>query len=250
MALAVTRAYADALSTNHQRNIDLRELNRRAHANDQTGRSNLQRSPPMTYYHSQAGLAVTLATGAGFVLLASAAFAADAVSSTDPGFDLATGQINRGFDPKVPSSSASPPQISSPAEARAAFSASKSAASTGLGGTGPIGATRQTMPEQFSKTNETLDRVPLMALPLGLSDQQRQRVFQAVMADKTAAATDAGNLALTSVLPTEVALKETHDFPSSLDDIARPHGLKYVKTKDKVFLIVPNNRIVIDEIPD
>jgi hypothetical protein len=27
-------------------------------------------------------------------------------------------------------------------------------------------------------------------------------------------------------------------------------GLKYVKTKDKVFLIVPTNRIVVDEIPD
>jgi hypothetical protein len=204
----------------------------------------------MAYYHSKANLAVTLATGAGFILLASAAFAADAVSSTDPGFDPATGQINRGFDPEVPSSSALPPQISSPAEARAAFSASESMASTGLGGTGPIGATRQTMPEQFSKTNETLDRVPLMASPLGLSDQQRQRVYQAVMADKSAAATDTGGLARTSVLPTEVALKETNDFPSSLGDIARLHGLKYVKTKDKVFLVIPNNRIVIDEIPD
>src|SRR6185437_337057 len=89
-----------------------------AHANDQTGQSNLQRSLPMAYYRSKASLAVTLATGAGCILLAGAAFAADAVSSTDPGFDPATGQINRGFDPVVPSSSALPPQISSPAEAR------------------------------------------------------------------------------------------------------------------------------------
>jgi len=204
----------------------------------------------MAYYRSKASLAVTLATGAGCILLAGAAFAADAVSSTDPGFDPATGQINRGFDPVVPSSSALPPQISSPAEARAAFSASENMASTGLGGPGPIGATRQTMPEQFSKPNETLDRVPIMALQLGLSDQQRQRVYQAVMADKSAAATDTGGLAPTSVLLTEVALKETNGFPSSLGDVVSLHGLKYVKTKDKVFLIIPNNRIVIDEIPD
>ena len=204
----------------------------------------------MTNYHRYAGLAATLAAGASLLLLAYAAHAGDTVSSIDPCFNPATGQINCGFDPKVPSSSAALHEIPSPAAARAAFIASETAATTGAGGTGPIGASRQTMPEQFSKTNETLDRVPLMTLPLGLSDQERQRIYQAVMTDKTAAATDAGNLARTSVLPTEVALNETHDFPSSLGDIAPLRGLKYVKTKDKVFLVVPNDRMVVDEIPD
>lgn len=119
----------------------------------------------------------------------------------DPGFNPDTGQINRAFDSKVPSRSPSPPAIPSPAEARAAFFASKSTASTGVGGTGPIGATPQTMPANLSKTNDTLDRLPTMAWPPGLSDQQRQRIYQAVMADKSAPATDAGNLARTSVLP-------------------------------------------------
>lgn len=168
----------------------------------------------------------------------------------DPGFNSDTGQINRGFDPKVPSSSPSPRAIPSPAEARAAFFASESTASTGAGGAGPIGATPQTMPASLSKRNDTLDRLPTMAWPLGLSDQQRQRIYQAVMAGKSAPATDAGNLARTSVLPTQVALNETYDFPSSLDDIARLRGLKYVKTKDKVLLVVPANRIVVDVIPD
>jgi hypothetical protein len=203
----------------------------------------------MTDYHRYAGLAATLVASASLVLLGYAAHADDTVSSTDPGFDPATGQINRGFDPKVPSSTV-PIVISSPAEARAAFIASEGTASTLVGGNGPIGATPQTMPEMFSKTNETLDRVPLMAWPLGLSDQERQRIYQAVMADKTAAATDAGNLAATSILPANVAVNETHDFPSSLGDIDRLRGLKYVKTKDKVFLVIPNNRIVVDEIPD
>ena len=208
---------------------------------------------PMRNNHHHALLAATLAAG---VVLAvppmsgAAAFAGNDTSvTTDPGFVPDTGQINRGFDPKVPSSSASPPAIPSPAEARAAFFASKSAASTGVGGTGPIGATPQTMPANLSKTNDTLDRLPTMAWPLGLSDQQRQRIYQAVMADKTAPVTDAGNLARTSVLPAEVALNETHDLPSSVGDIARVHGLEYVKTKDKVFLVEPTNRIVVDEIP-
>lgn len=168
----------------------------------------------------------------------------------NPGFNQDTGQINRGFDPKVPSSSPSPPAIPSPAEARAAFFASKSTASTGARGAGPIGATPQTMPANLSKTNDTLDRLPIMAWPLGLSDQQRQRIYQAVMADKSAPATDAGNLARTSVLPAQVALNETYDLPSSVGDVARVRGLKYVRTKDKVFLVVPSNRIVVDVIPD
>jgi len=66
----------------------------------------------------------------------------------------------------------------------------------------------------------------------------------------SAPATDAGNLARTSELPAQVALNETYNLPSSVGDIAPVRGLKYVKTKDKVFLIVPTNRIVVDEIPD
>jgi hypothetical protein len=203
----------------------------------------------MTCYHRHAGLAATLATGASLVLLACAAQAADAVSSIDPGFDPATGQINRGFDPKVPSGAVSR-EIPSPAEARAAFIAPESPASAGVGGTGPIGASPQTLPANISKRNDTLDRLPIMAWPLGLSDQQRQRIYQAIMADKSVPATDAGNLARTSVLPAQVALNETYDLPSSVGDIAPVRGLKYVKTNDKVFLIVPTNRIVVDEIPD
>jgi hypothetical protein len=203
----------------------------------------------MTCYHSHASLAATLAAGASLVLLACAAQAADAVAPIDPGFDPATGQINRGFDPKVPTS-AVPSEIPSPAAARAVFFAPESPASAGVGGTGPIGASPQTMPANISKRNDTLDRLPIMAWPLGLSDQQRQRIYQAIMADKSAPATDAGNLARTSVLPAQVALNETYDLPSSVGDIAPVRGLKYVKTNDKVFLIVPTNRIVVDEIPD
>ena len=47
------------------------------------------------------------------------------------------------------------------------------------------------MPAKFSKRNDTLDRVPIMAQPSTLSDQDRQRIYQAAMADKTPAADDA-----------------------------------------------------------
>ncbi len=176
-----------------------------------------------------------------------------------PGFDPSTGQINLGFDPKVPSSAIAR-KIPSNVEARMAFFASERAMSTfdhnaNSGAVSseadliaPIGATPQTMPAKFSNTNDTLDRVPIMAWPLGLSDQQRQTIYRAVMADNYAPAMDAGNLRLTSELPAYVALNEMHALPSSIADIARVRGLKYVKAKDRVLLVLPANSIVVDEI--
>ena len=104
------------------------------------------------------------------------------------------------------------------------------------------------MPAKFSARNDTLDRVPIMALPLGLSDQDRQRIYQAAMADKTPAATDAAQLAPAGELDTNQALNETHPLPASVRGIPGVQTLGYVKTKNKVFLVEPATRIVVDEI--
>jgi hypothetical protein len=40
---------------------------------------------------------------------------------------------------------------------------------------GPIGATSQTMPSKLSERNDILDRMPTMAMPLPLSEQDRQK---------------------------------------------------------------------------
>jgi hypothetical protein len=179
------------------------------------------------------------------------------VSTSDAGFVPSTGQINLGYTRKVPSSSFSR-EIPSGADARAAFFASErltyahgettGAASSEAEVIAPIGASPQTIPAKFSNTNDTLDRVPIMAWPLGLSDQQRQRIYLAVMADKNAPATDVDDLGRTSELPTQVALNELHVLPSSIGDITQVRGLEYVKTTDKVFLVSPASRIVVDTI--
>ena len=39
---------------------------------------------------------------------------------------------------------------------------------------GPIGAVGQTIPAKFSKRNDILDRTPIMAFPLRLSDEERR----------------------------------------------------------------------------
>ena len=113
---------------------------------------------------------------------------------------------------------------------------------------GPIGATGQTMPAKFSDRNDTLDRVPIMAWPMRLNDQDRRRIYQAVMTDKSQPAAGADALAPASELSTEQALNQTHALPDSLQDIALLKRLTYLKTKNKVLLIEPSTRIVVEEI--
>lgn len=251
-------------------------------------------------------LAAALATGVAFAMppTSAAAFAGnDVAATTDPGFIRNSGQINRGFDEKVPSS-ASVRQIPTPAQARAAMmmpdsdqpglggkppepmpnakttpperdaarresqnasggpeaveanqnttsgsaATNEPAASPAAAPSGPIGATGQTMPAKFSERNDTLDRLPIMAWPLSLSNAERQSIYQAAMADKAPAASDADALAPSSALSANQALNETHPLPASVSGISGVQTLGYVKTKNKVFLVAPANRIVVDEI--
>ena len=113
---------------------------------------------------------------------------------------------------------------------------------------GPIGSTGQTAPTKFSKRNEILDRVPIMAWPISLSDQERQQIYQAVMADKSQPAAKTDKLAPASELSTDQALNGMHALPASLDDIAAVTGLKYVKAKDKVLLVQASTRTVVEQI--
>jgi hypothetical protein len=187
-------------------------------------------------------------------------------TATDPGFTPDSGQINRGYDQKNPSSSETRP-IPTPAEARAAMimptndqpalapqGANANANATTGSGTpaaapaGPIGATAQTMPAKLSRRNDILDRLPIMALPQPLSDQDRKHIYQAVMADKTPAASGAETLSPASRLTTSQALNETHPLPASVSVLGGTQSLAYVKSKSKVFLVKPNTRIVVEEI--
>lgn len=218
----------------------------------------------MKHIQQFALIAATLAAVLALPATRAGAFAGDNVAAADPGFTPNTGQINRGFDPKVPTMS-QPRPIPTLAEARAAklmpdsdqpalgsqvanTNATTGSASAAATPAGPIGATGQTMPAKFSKRNDTLDRVPIMAQPSTLSDQDRQRIYQAAMADKTLTAGDADQLAPASELDSQQALDETHPLPASVAGIKGLKNLGYVKTKDKVFLVEPATRIVVDEI--
>ena len=128
-----------------------------------------------------------------------------------------------------------------PSNANAAASASPP------GPPGPIGATIQTMPAKFSQRNDLLDHMPMMAWPLPLNAQQRQQIYQAVMADKPPPAADAAALKPASALSYKQR-GDMHPLPQSLAAIDGLQGLKYVKGKDKVLLVRPSTGIVVDEV--
>jgi hypothetical protein len=175
-----------------------------------------------------------------------AAQAGERAWQIDPGFVPNTGQINPGNAPK-PWSDA-PPQGQQPSqeEARAALMMPDNGVSS-AGEAGPIGATMQTMPEKFSDRNKVLDHVPTTAWPLLLNKQQREQIYNAVMADSSQPPAGAAALKSGSLLTYEQTLDE-HPLPQAVATIDGLQGLQYVKGKDKVLLVRPPNGFVVDEI--
>ncbi len=113
---------------------------------------------------------------------------------------------------------------------------------------GPIGSTGQTLPAKFSQRNDVLDRLPIMAWPQRLTAEERQQVFKAVMADKAPAVGDADALQPASQLSTDQAMNGMHALPDSVSGISTLKKLSFVKAKNKVLLVEPSTRIVVDEI--
>jgi len=188
--------------------------------------------------------------------------------TTDPGFNPNTGQINPGHAPSPWSTTPVLPQDNRPPQqqARAALmmpdpvgvsslgpqaaapaTIGAAASTTPATPPGPIGATLQTMPAKFSKRNDMLDHLPIMAWPLRLSDEQQRQIVQAVMADKAQAAPSADALKPAATLSFEQT-RYMHPLPQQLSVIAGLQKLDFVKGKKKVLLVEPATRIVVDEI--
>jgi hypothetical protein len=111
----------------------------------------------------------------------------------------------------------------------------------------PISSTTQTLPAKFSERNSVLDRLPTMAWPLRLSDEERGKVFDAMMAAQ-GNAVDLGNLKPADQLPAELALNAMHPLPQQLAAEPVFNNIQAVKGKDKVLLVNPATRIIVDVI--
>jgi hypothetical protein len=113
---------------------------------------------------------------------------------------------------------------------------------------GPIGSVGETIPAKFSRRNDILDRTPIMAWPLPLSDGQRKQIYDAVMAEKSQPVAGADALIPASELSPNQALNGMRPLPESVRGIDGVSRLYYIKAKDKVLLIEPNVRTVVGQI--
>jgi hypothetical protein len=113
---------------------------------------------------------------------------------------------------------------------------------------GPIGSVGETIPAKFSRRNDILDRTPIMAWPLPLSDGQRKQIYDAVMAEKSQPLAGADALKPASELSPNQALNGMRPLPESVRGIDGVSRLYYIKAKDKVLLIEPNVRTVVGQI--
>jgi hypothetical protein len=215
----------------------------------------------------------SLATaGVAAAAMLSLGVAVFAQNGSKPQVNPNTGQINVDATPRLQSADVG--NMPTPKEAwsalvepisRQASAGTPAAATTGIGGeqppargaadvssepppSGPIGSFGQTIPAKFSKRNDTLDHVPIMATPLPLTAEQRKQIYDAVMAEKSQPAAGADKLKPADELSPDQALNGMQPLPESVRGIDGVSRLYFIKSKDKVLLIEPNVRTVVGEI--
>jgi hypothetical protein len=106
-------------------------------------------------------------------------------------------------------------------------------------------ADSQTVPAKFSKRNDAIDHVPIMAMPaLAFSDEQKRSIVDAVRGANPPMQSTSAKPA--EELPMNVTVQ---DWPAAASDPAFAK-LKYVRAQDRILLVEPNNRVVIGEIPN
>jgi hypothetical protein len=99
----------------------------------------------------------------------------------------------------------------------------------------------QTVPAKFSKRNNSIDKLPIMAMPLALTDEQKHRIADSVAKEpeQQISAKPA------DMLPADTPVVE---LPKEVADIPAVNALKAIPTHDKVLLVNPTNMVVVAEI--
>jgi hypothetical protein len=102
----------------------------------------------------------------------------------------------------------------------------------------------QTVPSKFSERNARLDVTPIMALPLGLSDEQKHRVVDSVA--KSNAPLSQISAKLADILPATTPVSE---FSADVKADAPMLGdVGFIRTKDKILLVRAPNMVVTGEV--
>jgi hypothetical protein len=102
----------------------------------------------------------------------------------------------------------------------------------------------QTVPSKVSERNARLDATPIMALPLGLSDQQKQRIAESVANSNAPVSQISAKPA--DILPATTAVSE---FSAEVKADAPILGdIGFIRTKDKILLVRAPNMVVTGEV--
>ena len=102
----------------------------------------------------------------------------------------------------------------------------------------------ETVPSKFSARNAKLDALPTMAIPLALTDEDKQRIRNAAQQAPTVR-TEAHPADL---LPFGLEVRDLPTQVTSAVPATRNYG--FVRTADRVLLVIPASRIVIEQIPE
>ena len=102
------------------------------------------------------------------------------------------------------------------------------------------------MPSTISSENAELDKRPITAMQLPLTNEQKQLIAKGVTAAPRAQDANLNGIHATMFLPIGVPLREfTGDVKQQVPDAAR---YKYVKLGDRVLIVDPPLLIVVGEI--
>ncbi len=99
----------------------------------------------------------------------------------------------------------------------------------------------QTVPAKYSKHNAEIDALPIMAMPLGLSEAQKLRIAESVA--KSDAPVEAISAKAADILPVDT---RTQELPK--DITATIGSVKFIRTRDNILLVRPSNMVVVEAI--
>jgi hypothetical protein len=160
--------------------------------------------------------------------------------------------LGQAAAPTMDQNNAVQPSTSKPDQNATQEPSSKTAAPTAPGPeifangklTVPGATDTSTTPAKFSQRNDALDHIPTMARGPALSDAQRKLIVDTVKAGTAAPPRFASPPA--TILPLGAEMQAwPQDVLGQIPDL---RDTKYVSLADKILVVIPNSRIVIEEI--
>ena len=141
--------------------------------------------------------------------------------------------------PQAPIADQSKPAAVGPAQANTAAN---------VPGSGPPGATGQTMPSTISADNAKLDKLPTTALQFPLTDEQKKLIAKSVASAPKTTSANLANVHVADFLPTATPVQDLP--PEVMSEIPAAKQYKFVKLDKRLLVVDPSIGTVVGEIAE